>query len=84
MSEVTEQQLEDMEALFVQTAADMTSDRGTMTLHGLSPLTVYFADRPQRDVGHMGSGQFVANWAEGGQQLRGKPAERRPVIRGAR
>jgi hypothetical protein len=37
MSEVTEQQLEDMEALFVQTAASMTSDRGTITLHGLSP-----------------------------------------------
>ena len=30
MSEVTEQQLEDMEALFVQTAASMTSDRGTI------------------------------------------------------
>ena len=46
MSEVTEQQLEDMEALFVQTAASMTSDRGTITLHGLSPSTLYFADRP--------------------------------------
>jgi alpha-galactosidase len=53
MSEVTEQQLEDMEALFIQTAASMTSDRGTITLHGLSPSTLYFADRPQRDVGHM-------------------------------
>jgi hypothetical protein len=39
MSEVTEQLLEDMEALFVQTAASMTSDRGTITLHGLSPST---------------------------------------------
>ena len=28
MSEVTEQQLEDMEALFVQTAASMTSEGG--------------------------------------------------------
>jgi hypothetical protein len=37
MSEVTEQQLEDMEALFVQTAASMTSGRGTITLQGLSP-----------------------------------------------
>ena len=46
MSEVTEQQLEDMEALFVQTAAGMTSDRGTITLRGLSPSTLYFADRP--------------------------------------
>jgi hypothetical protein len=32
MSEVTEQQLEDVEALFVQTAEGMTSDRGTITL----------------------------------------------------
>jgi hypothetical protein len=39
MSEVTEQQLEDIEALFVQTAASMTSDRGTITLHGLSPVS---------------------------------------------
>ena len=31
---------EDMEALFVQTAASMTSDRGTITLHGLSPSTL--------------------------------------------
>jgi hypothetical protein len=65
MSEVTEQQLEDMEALFVQTAASMTSGGGSLTLHGLSPSTLYFADRPQRETGHMSSGQFVANWAEG-------------------
>ena len=51
MSEVTEQQLEDMQALFVQTATSMTSDRGTITLHGVSPSTLYFADRPQREVG---------------------------------
>jgi hypothetical protein len=65
MNAVTEQELEDMEALFVQTAASMTGDRGTITLHGLSPSTLYFADRPQRDVGHMTSRDFVANWAEG-------------------
>jgi hypothetical protein len=65
MSEVTDQQLEDMEALFVQTAASMTSGGGSLTLHGLSPSTLYFADRPQRETGHMSSGQFVANWAEG-------------------
>jgi hypothetical protein len=65
MSAVNEQQLEDMEALFVQTAASMTSDRGTITLHGMSPSTLYFADRPKRDVGHMMTAHFVANWAEG-------------------
>ena len=38
MSEVTEQQLEDMEALFVQTAASMTSDRGNH--HAAWPVAV--------------------------------------------
>ncbi len=65
MGEVTEKQLEDMEALFVQTAAGMSSDGGTITLQGLSPSTLYFADRPQREVGHMSTRQFVTNWGEG-------------------
>jgi len=73
MGEVTEQQLEDMEALFVQTAASMTSDGGTITLHGLSPSTLYFADRPQRDVGHMTSDHFVANWAAGDNSFADNP-----------
>ncbi len=73
MSEVTEQQLEDMEALFVQTAASMTSDRETITLHGVSPSTLYFADRPQREVGHMSSGQFVANWTAGDNSFADTP-----------
>ena len=65
MSEVTGKQLEDMEALFVQTAANLTSDGGTITLHGLSPSTLYFSDRPQREVGHMSSRQFVDVWGDG-------------------
>ena len=65
MSEVTEQQLEDIEALFVQTAAGMSSQGDTLTLHGLSPSTLYFSDRPQREVGHMTSRSFVDLWAEG-------------------
>ncbi len=73
MSEVTEQQLEDMEALFVQTAASMTSDRGTITLRGLSPSTLYFADRPQREVGHMSSGRFVASWPAGDNSFSDNP-----------
>ena len=51
MSEVTEGQLQDIEALFVQTSASMTSDGGNITMHGLSASTLYFADRPQREVG---------------------------------
>ena len=73
MSEVTEQQLEDMEALFVQTAASMTSDGGRITLAGLSPSTLYFSDRPKREVGHMSSRQFVDVWGEGDNSFAANP-----------
>jgi hypothetical protein len=73
MSEVTERQLEDMEALFVQTAASMTSGRGSITLQGLSPSTLYFADRPQREVGHLSSAQFVASWPAGDNSFADNP-----------
>ncbi len=73
MSEITEKQLEDIEALFVQTAASMTSDGEVLTLKGLSPSTLYFADRPQREVGHMSSRQFVVNWGEGDNSFAQNP-----------
>jgi hypothetical protein len=73
MSEVTEQRPEDLEALFVQTAASMTSGGGSLTLHGLSPSTLYVADRPQRETGHMSSGQFVASWAKGDNSFADNP-----------
>ena len=66
MSQVTEEQLEDIEALFVQTAGRLTSDgKGAISLHGLSPSTIYFADRPQREVGHLSTRRFVELWGEG-------------------
>jgi hypothetical protein len=73
MTEVTEQQLEDMEALFVQTAARMTSDGTNIVLEGLSPSTLYFADRPQREVGHMSTSQFVELWEEGDNSFAENP-----------
>ena len=74
MSEVTEQQLEDIEALFVQTAGSLTSDGGkVITLHGLSPSTIYFADRPQREVGHISSRRFVDLWGEGDNSFAADP-----------
>ena len=65
MSEVTEEQLEDIEALFVQTATEFTSGEGSVTLRGLSASTIYFADRPKREVGHLTSRRFVELWTEG-------------------
>jgi hypothetical protein len=63
--EVSAQHLEEIESLFVQTAAGLASDGSEMTLRMISPSTLYFADRPQRDVGHMSSEHFVNVWNEG-------------------
>ena len=70
---VTEEQLEEMEALFVQTAASMTSGGGRITLEGLSPSTLYFSDRPKREVGHMPTRQFVEVWGQGDNSFAANP-----------
>jgi len=64
-SEVTEKHLEEIESLFVQTAQGLATDGNTITLESVSPSTLYFADRPKRDVGHMSSEHFVSVWDEG-------------------
>jgi hypothetical protein len=56
---------ERIDALFVQSATGFTSEGGTVTLHGLADSTVYFADRPRREVGHMRSSTFIELWDVG-------------------
>ncbi len=65
MSENNVQQLEEIEAMFVQCAHGMTTSNGTLTFHGLAHSTLFFADRPQRVVGHMHTRKFVDEWGEG-------------------
>ena len=65
MSVNTEPQVDSIEALFVQSARGMTSSDDTMTFHGLAHSTLFFADRPQRVVGHLSSKKFVNQWGEG-------------------
>jgi hypothetical protein len=65
MPDDIEKTLEDIEALFAQTAREMTSDGDKVTFHGLSPATLYFSDRPQRVVGHITTKQFVDEWGVG-------------------
>jgi hypothetical protein len=74
MTQVSEEHLEDIEALFVQTAAGLTSEGGKrISLEGLSPSTLYFADRPQREVGHMSTQRFVELWDEGENSFEADP-----------
>ena len=53
--------------LFVQTAKGMTFDKSTnkLTLEGVSPITIFFTDRPERIAGHMKTTAFVPFWSTG-------------------
>jgi hypothetical protein len=73
MSENNVQQLEEIEAMFVQSAHGMTTSNGTLVFHGLAPSTLFFADRPQRVVGHMHSRKFVDEWGEGENSFAADP-----------
>ena len=46
------------EFLFVQTAKDIAYKDGVLTLQDVSPVTVFFSDRPQRIVGHVRNDLF--------------------------
>ena len=66
MSDNTRSQAVDqIEALFVQSARGLITSNGSVTFHGLAPSTLFFADRPQRVVGHLSSRKFVDQWGEG-------------------
>ena len=65
MSSISDPQVERIDALFVQSATAFSSAPGTITLHGLAGSTVYFADRPRREIGHIPSHRFVQLWEAG-------------------
>ncbi len=65
VSRISDPQVERIDALFVQSATAFSSGPGTIMLHGLADSTVYFADRPRREVGHMPSHKFVELWESG-------------------
>ena len=65
MTRISDPQVERIDALFVQSGTAFSSTPGTMTLHGLAGSTVYFADRPRREIGHIPSHRFVELWDAG-------------------
>jgi hypothetical protein len=58
-------QTKEADFLFVQNARSMTHDKGKLTLHGVSPVTILFSDRPERIAGNMLTKAFVPFWSEG-------------------
>ena len=73
MSDTLSEQLENDEAMFVQTAQGIDSAGGTLALRGVTPSTLYFSDRPQRVVGHMTTVDFVDLWAAGDNSFETDP-----------
>ncbi len=63
--EQIEQELDEIEAMFVQSAPEASVEDGVLTLHDVSPSTLFFSDRPKRVVGHVTSAMFVDMWDEG-------------------
>jgi hypothetical protein len=65
MTDETTRRPENIEAMFVQSAHGLTTSDGTVTLHGLAHSTLFFADRPERAVGHIASRTFINEWGLG-------------------
>ena len=59
--------------LFVQTAHAVTFTGDKMTLHGVSPTTLFFSDRPERIVGHGTTEELVQDWTKGEDSFKKDP-----------
>lgn len=59
--------------LFVQTAKGVKFEGDTMTLRGVAPSMVFFADRPDRAAGHVPTSHFVNMWSEGQDSFKEDP-----------
>jgi hypothetical protein len=65
--------VDEIEALYVQTAERISYDDGRLTLHNVAPTTLFFSDRPDRVTGHVSSPEFVDTWGEGKDSFAADP-----------
>lgn len=72
-SKISNAATQKVEMLFVQNAKDVSFEKGTMTLHGVNPVTVCFADRPERLAGHMPTYKIVPMWKQGTDSFTADP-----------
>jgi hypothetical protein len=61
----TADDLQDIDAMFAQTASGFARVGDRLVLSDVSPSTLYFGDRPSRVVGHVSTEEFVALWDAG-------------------
>jgi hypothetical protein len=61
------------EFLFVQVASEGTFEGDLLTLEGIGPVTVYFSDRPVREVGSITHAEFVDAWTAAADSFASDP-----------
>lgn len=61
--------------LFVQSSKGLIFDKANnkLTLTGVSPVTVFFTDRPERIAGNMKTTAFIPFWSEGKDSFKSNP-----------
>lgn len=52
-------------SLAVLNSAGATLEGGKLTMNGVSPNSIVFADRPVRSAGHVPTSEFIREWDEG-------------------
>jgi len=65
--------VDEVEVLYVQTAASATLADGVLRLVDVSPASIFFSDRPERVAGHVSTEEFVATWGEGEDNFASNP-----------
>jgi hypothetical protein len=67
LGQSTPESTEQADFLFVQTAKSMSFDPATkkLTLNDVSPVTLFFSDRPERIAGNMTTETFLPFWSTG-------------------
>ena len=66
-AQATKEPAKEADFLSVQNSNSMTFDKanGKLTLKGISPVTIFFTDRPERIAGNMPTRMFVPFWSDG-------------------
>ena len=65
--------------LYVQTAhsgtlsAEKADGKRILTLNNVSPVTVFFSERPDRETGHQSTADFIAEWSVGEDSFEANP-----------
>ena len=67
MAQAVKETAKQADFLFVQTAKGMRFDKSAnkLILEGISPVTVFFSDRPERIAGNMKTAAFIPFWSTG-------------------